>query len=164
MIKTASVKEIKSELVEKTPKELTELCLKLSKFKKENKELLTYLLFESDNEDGYILNVQEEVRLHFSEMNKSTMYFIKKSSRKILRLIKKHIRFSKNKETEAELLIYFCKQIEEWIPHFKRNNVLTGIYDKQLEIATKAINSLHEDLQYDLLREIEILKGEGYLN
>ena len=55
-MKTASVKELKSELEARTSKELIELCLSLSKFKKENKELLTYLLYESENEDAFIKN------------------------------------------------------------------------------------------------------------
>ena len=44
-MKAAGVKEIKKELNDRSKEELAELCLKLSKFKKENKELLTYLLF-----------------------------------------------------------------------------------------------------------------------
>jgi len=44
-MKAASSKEIKSALIEQSPTQLTELCLRLARFKKENKELLTYLLF-----------------------------------------------------------------------------------------------------------------------
>ena len=53
-MKVASVKDLKIELKQRSNDELIELCLQLSKFKKENKELLTYLLFESDHEDHYI--------------------------------------------------------------------------------------------------------------
>ena len=53
-MKTASVKEIKDELKFKTSDELRELCLQLSRFKKENKELLTYLLFEAQDEEAFI--------------------------------------------------------------------------------------------------------------
>ena len=49
-MKTATVREIKLELKDKSSDELVELCLMLSKFKKENKELLTYLLYEKHNE------------------------------------------------------------------------------------------------------------------
>ena len=38
-MKTASVKEIRTELKQRSNDELLELCLQLSKFKKENKEL-----------------------------------------------------------------------------------------------------------------------------
>ncbi len=56
-MKAATVKEIKDELLELPQKELVELCLKLSKFKKENKELLTYQLFEAQDEQGYIRSI-----------------------------------------------------------------------------------------------------------
>ncbi len=53
-MKTATVKELKNELSHNTQSELIELCLQLSKFKKENKELLTYLLFEKGNEEVFV--------------------------------------------------------------------------------------------------------------
>ena len=59
-MKAVTVKELKTELVDRSHSELMELCLRLSRFKKENKELLTYLLFESSNEAGYINSVKIE--------------------------------------------------------------------------------------------------------
>ena len=56
-MKTATVKELKQELSHKSSAELLEICLNLSKFKKENKELLTYILYEADYEEGYIKSV-----------------------------------------------------------------------------------------------------------
>ncbi len=107
-MKAVTVKELKTELNNCSNTEMIELCLRLSKFKKENKELLTYLLFESSNEEGYIQSVKTEIDEQFDLINTKTYYFIKKSVRKILRTIKKYIRYSKNKETEVELLLYFC--------------------------------------------------------
>ena len=83
-MKTATVTELKKELKYRSQTELVEICLKLSKFKKENKELLTYLLYEASNEQLYIINVKQEIELQFLEMNRKTPYFIKKSVRKIL--------------------------------------------------------------------------------
>ena len=45
-MKPVTIKKIKDELHYKSSQELIELCLLLSKFKKENKELLTYLMFD----------------------------------------------------------------------------------------------------------------------
>lgn len=53
-MKAATVKQIKDELKHTSQEDLINLCLRLSRFKKENKELLTYLLFESHNEADYI--------------------------------------------------------------------------------------------------------------
>ncbi|MGB0886430.1 MAG: hypothetical protein ACPGR5_08385, partial [Chitinophagales bacterium] len=93
-MKTATVRELKLELAEKSPKELIEICLTLSKFKKENKELLTYLLYEKDNEETYIKDIKAEVEEMFLDLNTKSLYYVKKSIRKILRTIKKYIRYS----------------------------------------------------------------------
>ena len=153
-MKAATVKELKQELSNRSQKELLELCLRLSKFKKENKELLTYLLYEESNEAAFIQNVKSEIEQEFELINKTSYYFIKKSVRKILRNTKKYIRYSKKKETEVELLIYFCSELNQMRPSIKRNKVLYNIYERQIETIKKAISTLHEDLQYDY--EIEL--------
>ncbi|GAA4274149.1 hypothetical protein U6A24_21915 [Aquimarina gracilis] len=156
-MKTATVKEIKTELTHCSTQELMELCLRLSRFKKENKELLTYLLFESSHEEGYIESIQREVDEQFDLINTASYHYIKKSVRKILRMIKKYIRYSKNKETEVELLLYFCKKLSGFQPYIHRNNVLQTILYRELTSIQKKLPSLHEDLQYDYTVELEKL-------
>ena len=77
-MKAATVNEIKQQLKETKPTELIELCLRLARFKKENKELLTYLLFEADDLQTYIANVKKEIDEGFTEINISNLYFAKK--------------------------------------------------------------------------------------
>jgi hypothetical protein len=154
-MKAVTVKELKTELTNRSHNEILELCLRLSKFKKENKELLTYLLFESSYEEGYINSVKIEIDEQFELINTKTYYFIKKSVRKILRTIKKYIRYSKNKETEIELLLYFCKKLNEFEPSIKKNNVLTNICKREIEAIKKKMTFLHEDLQYDYETELQ---------
>lgn len=156
-MKAVTVKELKMELTNCSHQEILELCLRLSKFKKENKELLTYLLFESSYEEGYINSVKIEVDEQFELINTKTYYFIKKSVRKILRSIKKYIRYSKNKETEIELLLYFCKKLVEFKPSIKNNNVLLNICEREIKAIQKKTTLLHEDLQYDYELEIQKL-------
>ncbi|MGB0851406.1 MAG: hypothetical protein ACPGTP_09160, partial [Bacteroidia bacterium] len=127
------------------------------KYKVENKELLTYLLFESHDEDGYIDIVKEYIDEQFEYINLQNYYFIKKSVRKILRTIKKYVRYSKKTETEAALLIHFCKRLKEMEPTYSRNVVLTNMFERQLGLAEKTVAKLHEDLQYDYKLEIEDL-------
>lgn len=148
-MKAVSVVTIRKELKHKSNQELAELCLRLSRFKKENKELLTYLLFEADSEEGYIETVKAEIDEQFEIMNTNSYFYIKKSVRKILRNTKKYIRYSLNKETEVELLLYFCKKLKGMSPSISRNITLTNLYDRNIEAATKKILNLHEDLQYD---------------
>ena len=154
MKKPASVKELKGELKHRSQSELFEIVLRLSRFKKENKELLTYLLFSAADEDGYIESVKKEMDREFSEINTSSYYFIKKSMRKILRNVKKFSRYSGKKETETELLIYFLQKMDGFKPSVHRNKTLQNLYDRQLALVKKNIQKLHEDLQYDL--EVEL--------
>ena len=156
-MKAVPVVTIKKELQHLSSDELTELCLRLSKFKKENKELLTYLLFESQNEDAYIQSIKMFVDEQFITINRDSYFYIKKSVRKILRLIKKFARYSLKKETEVELLLYFCQKLKEFSPSIKNNVTLTNIFERQLLLAKKIISTLHEDLQYDYNLVIEQL-------
>ncbi len=148
-MKTATVKELKQELKSRSSSELLELCLRLSKFKKENKELLTYLLFEASDEAAYIENVKADIRQQFEQINTKTYYYIKKSVRKILRGTKTYIRYSKKKETEVELLIYFCSELKKVKPSIENNVVLVNLYNRQIEVIRKAMTHLHDDLKYD---------------
>lgn len=154
-MKAAKVSEIKQELSIQSHKELLELCLRLSKFKKENKELLTYLLYEADNESAYIEGIKQDIEYEFTQINTKTFYYIKKSVRKILRTVKKYIRYSKEKETEVELLIYFCHTLKNMSPSIKNNVTLNNILNRQLDLVKKTLSSLHEDLQYDYKQELE---------
>ena len=148
-MKALSVKEIELELKERTPKELLALCLRLSKFKKENKELITYLVFESVDEQAYINDIKQEMDELFGLINTKTTYYIKKSVRKILRRVKTYIRYSKITETEIELLIYFCQKMKTLNPSIKRSVVLSNIHNRELITINKKVASLHEDLQFD---------------
>jgi len=153
-MKAATVKELKTELSNYSQEDLIKICLRLSRFKKENKELLTYLLYEVDNEHNYVESVKRELDTQFEQVNTKTYYFIKKGVRKILRLAKKYIRYSSNKETEVEILLYFCQKLKEFKPSMTRNKVLHGIFLKQIERIQVLIKKLHEDLQYDYEQRI----------
>lgn len=156
-MKAASVKELKDELNHRSPQELLEICLRLSKFKKENKELLTYLLFDSFDEAGYTEKVKQELEEQFDSINQTNIYYIKKSVRKILRTLKRYARYSSRKETEVELLLYFCQKLKSFSPFIRKDKVLNSLYDRQLLQIKKLILSLHEDLQYDYQMELQEL-------
>jgi len=156
-METASVSHIRQELKNLPPEKLQEIILRLSKFKKENKELLSYLLFDSNDENDYINRVKEEIDEQFSNMNRSSMYLAKKTLRKVLRTTKKYIRFSGSKETEIELLLYFCKKMKTARLNYRHNRVVFNMYLNQVKRIQKVISGLHEDLQYDYREELEAL-------
>jgi predicted GTPase len=150
----ASINEIKKELQKRNYQELMEYCLRLARFKKENKELLAFLLFQSDNIPAYMDQVKQEIDTQFEEMNKSNIYFIKKSVRKILRTINKHIRFSSSKQSEAELLIHFCNRLDKYAIPLKKSRQLTNLYHSQVKKIEATLATLHPDLQYDLKKQL----------
>jgi len=153
----ASISNIKKELKNLPPQELQELINRLAKYKKENKELLSYLLFEAYNEPEYIRQVKEEIDLQFSSLNRSSFYLAKKTLRKVLRTTNKYIRFSGKKETEIELLLYFCKKMKTSKLNYKSSKVVFNMYINQIKRIQKVISMLHEDLQYDFREELEAL-------
>ena len=157
-MRAAGVKAIKDDLKLRSKEELEELCLKLSKFKKENKELITYLLFEASDENYFIQNIKEEISIGFNEVNRNSYYYVKKSIRKILRNTKKNIRYSKKKQTEIELLLFFCEKLKSFSPPITKSIPLTRIFDREIERVKKLVQSLHEDLQYDYNLEIETIE------
>ena len=156
-MKAVTLKQLKDELSHKSANELKELCIHLSKFKKENKELLTYLMFESHDEEQYIQSVKDQMDVFFTEINTKSFFYIRKSVRKVLTLTKKFIRYSKKKETEVALLLYFCHKLKNFKPSINRSTRLTNTFERQIILVKKAIATLHEDLQYDYQLELNDL-------
>ena len=156
-MKSLTVKQIQNELSKTSHNELINLCLTLAKFKKENKEFLTYLLLESESETNFIASVKLEIDELFTTINTNSYFYIKKSVRKILRLIKKYIRFSKKIETEVELLIYFCHKLSLFNPPISGNNALQSIFNREIKLIQSKLLLLHEDLQYDYNLELKKL-------
>jgi viroplasmin and RNaseH domain-containing protein len=157
-MKAASISEIKQELNNIPSAQLLELCLRLAKYKKDNKELLNYLLFEGHDEQAYIQNVKDEIEQEFTEINTSNLYFAKKSLRKILRNTAKHIRYTASKQAEVELLIHFCQTLKDSVIPIKNGTVIYNLYHFQIKKVAKTIATLHEDLQYDYLKQLKKLQ------
>ena len=158
-MKAATINELKQELLNEKPARLTELCIRLARFKKENKELLTYLLFEAHDINGYIASVKKVMDLQFETINKSNVYFVKKTLRKILRITNKFIRYSGSEIVEIELLIYFCADVKALNIPMESSPVISNIYQNQLKKINKAIAAMHEDLQYDYLKEVKSISA-----
>lgn len=148
-MQAATIKALKDELKERSPAQLLEYCLHLARFKKENKELLTYLLFEANDEEGYVGTVCGSLDEMFSSINRSSYYFVRKGVRKILRETKKYIRYSKKKETEVRLLLYFCEKLKNLQPDYRRSSVLVKLFNSQAALVRKRVELLHPDLQHD---------------
>ena len=156
-MKAASINELKQELVTLPPKKVLELCLRLAKFKKENKELLNYLLFEAHNEQGYVESIKKEINDEFWNMPRGNMYIIKKALRKILRSLSKYSKHMQNKESELEMLIHFCKNLKESGVRYRTNKALSNLFDQQMKKLNSLVDQVHEDLRFDYKRQLEEL-------
>ncbi len=146
---TASLSEIKKELKGLSPLQLQEITLRLAKYKKDNKELLSYLLFDAFNQQAFIQSVKDEIDEQFKQLNRSSFYLAKKTLRKVLRTTKKYIRFSGVRETEIELLIYFCLKMKESGLRMNSSRVVMNMYTTQVKRIQKVLSMMHEDLQMD---------------
>ncbi len=161
-MKPASLAIIKKELKTLSNDDLMATCLRLAKSKKETKELLNYLLFEANSEDDYINTVKEDVVEGFKTINASSFYFAKKTIRKVLRITNKHIKFSDEKKTEIELLIFFCQTFNQQNLNFSESKVMINLYANIIKKIDKGLASLHEDLQFDYNDEVQNLKEQKH--
>jgi hypothetical protein len=152
----SSVNEIKKELNTLDSDTLLALCMRLAKYKKENKELLTYLLFEAHNEQAYSESIKEEITEMFRTLPSNT-YLVKKSLRKILRIANKHIKYSGIKQTELEVRIFFCTKMKDAHVPRQHGSVLFNLYQQQLKKINAVLGKLHEDLQGDYQSEINYI-------
>ncbi len=158
-MKAASVSEIKKELKNLDEERLQELCMRLVKYKKENKELLTYLLFEADNEPGYVNAVKEEMDNEFEALPKErNTYFTKKSLRKILRIINRQLRYSGIPETELELRLFFCRKVKEAKVSMPGGTVIFNMYQQQMKKIDAILEKLPEDLQGDYEKDLQFVR------
>jgi len=154
-MQTATIHQLKKEFETLNHQELLQICLRLARFKKENKELLTYLLFEAGQEENFRNVIKSELENHFEEINKSNIYWTKKSLRKILRIVDKLIRFSGVKETEIEIRLHFIHLIRKHNIPIRRSKVLTNMFAVQIKKIKTSMEKVHEDLQYDYGMELK---------
>ena len=156
---TASIQEIKKELRSHDADSLQQLFVRLAKYKKENKELLNYLLFEAHNEQAYVENVKEEIHELFKTVPASNVYLIKKTLRKILRIANKHVKYSGIVQTELEVRIFFCMKMKEAKIPLPVGTVLSNLYLQQIKKIESALAKLPEDIQADYERELNLISN-----
>ena len=56
---------------------------------------------------------------------------------------------------EVELLTYFCRKIRDSRIPIQDSPVLNNLFRQQLKKTRAVIATLHEDLQYDFLRDLK---------
>jgi len=158
-LQSASIQDIKKELETRSNKEVIAYCLTLAKYKKDSKEFLGYLLFDSSDPSLFSVKVKTEVDEQFSVLKaEKNLYFTKKSLRKILRLVMRYSRYASDNALTAEWLIHFCTRLNESGIPYRESQVLVNMYQNQLKKIETLVYGMHEDLQQDYSRDLEALQ------
>lgn len=157
-MKAATLHQIKKELETSSPQRVLALLMRIIKSKTENKELVSYLLFDEDNLSGYIADLKEDVTELLNDIKYLAPYQAKRSLRKALKFITKYAKYTGVKETEAELLMHFCKIMQTQGLASGSNKIANNIYAKQIEKIEKLVPALHEELRFDFKEELVNLK------
>ena len=160
-MRTASVNEIKQELNTLKLSEVKDLCLRLARYKKENKELLTYLLFEAHNEQQYIETVKHEIDEIFDTLPNSNLHLTKKTLRRILRSLNKYGRHTGSSQSQIEMLLHFCQKLKQSGIPVQKSVALENLYFQQLKKINKLLGTIHEDLRFDYTKQLTALEDMG---
>jgi len=155
-MKPEKLSDLKKTLSNLNSAELTEICLRLAKYKKENKELLNYLLFDAREPLQYAENVKKFLNEEFESMQKHP-YYSNKSLRKIIRVMNRYAKYTGSKQVEIELSIWFCNNYLNYVDLKTSHKPLQFLLKRQIEKTIKLMDKLHEDLQFDYHKELEIL-------
>jgi len=153
-MKAASIAELKKGLLRLDHGELLDACLRLARFKKDNKELLTYVLFLCQDEKAFANSLCQEIDEQFS----LTPNAHKKTLRKLIRWMNKCMRFTKVQDTEIQVRLHFCRALRSSKTPIRRSKVVVNMYNGQLKKVRKVIEKLHEDIQFDVEREVKRLE------
>lgn len=159
-MKAEKLSEIKKELNALNREQLVDVCLRLAKYKKENKELLSFLLYEADDPVSYAESVKNTLVEEFHLLKKYD-YHSAKQLRKILRLVAKHAKYTGSIEAEVILLLWFAKNYLLYADLKSHYKPLQNIFIRQMEKLKKLFPKLHEDLQFDYSSEFQEVLEEA---
>lgn len=148
--------DLKKELLELSKPELIQLCLRVAKLKRENKELLAYLIYDVDDPLFYAQKLKPEIKEVFNQPFQHP-YYLTKSIRKAMRLITKYYRFTSNKQGETELLIYLVEEFHQTWRYEYRYQALGKVIFRCLEKAQSNLNKIAEDFKADFEQPISEL-------
>lgn len=156
-MKAASIKELRTALESLSEEELQHVIHRFARFRKENKELLTYILFDAQDEPQYIADIKAYMDEEFENVHASNPYYAKKTIRKILRQANRFTNYSEADQTTVEVLLYFLEKMRDLKINIKKTQVLVNMYQSQIKKINKLVDKMHEDLQFDYRKQIKSL-------
>lgn len=153
----ATSKTIKDSLDSKSSKELKELLHRLLRFKKENKELATYLLFYEQEESEFVADAKVAITAQFEEVNTKTVFYAKKGLRKMIRIAAKFSKYSSDKTTTIELGLHIANHLSNLPKQLKSSPLIKNMYTANLKKINNTLETLHDDIQFDYKKELQNL-------
>jgi len=78
--------------------------------------------------------------------------------RKIIRTANRYIKYSEVKTTEIEILLYLGEAIKDMNINMQKSAAMLNLYTGLIKKIEKAVQLLHEDLQYDYLKELDKIR------
>lgn len=140
--------DLKKELQHLSPAEIAALCLRMVRFKKENKELLTYLLFKADDPEAFVQEYKAEMDEQFKQLPGKSYHTVK-ALRKIALQMNNQIRYAGSETVKVELLLHFCHNYIDYVYYHSSYKPLHNVFYRFAEKVKLAIQKMHEDLQHD---------------
>ncbi|TAH00604.1 MAG: hypothetical protein EAZ15_08740 [Sphingobacteriales bacterium] len=143
----------KKEITKLDAKTLADICIRLAKYKTENKEFLNYLLFHSYDNQPYIDELKLEIANCFLHVNQND-YLYSKVLKGLLASLNKHLKFIGDKNREAEIVAEFCNT---FMAHVTVRSYYAGLIQvlyRQFVRLQKVVGKLDEDLQFDYKDDI----------
>ncbi len=153
-MKPATLVQIRKELETISPQRLMALTLRLIKFKTENKEFVSYLLFDEDQLSEYLADLKFEISAMLDDVTFTKPLIAKKTLRKCQKTITKHAKYMGSKDAEAELYIFIIRKIHEKGINKYTNRTIQIIYLRLIEKVKKLLPNIHNDLRIDFEKEI----------
>jgi hypothetical protein len=153
-MRPASIQEIRNQLHHETPEALIDLILRLARFKQENKALVTYRIFDSIDEDAFVVSVQQMISEVFVGVNPAP-YLAKKTIRKAIRMGNQAIKYSGIPTTEISILLCLLQEMEQAQVDISSSPVLINLAKGLFKRAKKCHDGLHEDLQFEYRTKIQ---------
>lgn len=150
---TIKLQNQKKEIAKLDAKTLAEICIRLAKYKTENKEFLNYLLFHSYDNQPYIDEIKSDITNTFLSFNQND-YLNSKVLKGLLTRLNKQLKFIADKNREAEIVTEFCLAFIANVSVRCYYAGLMQVLYRQFVRLQKVVGKLDEDLQFDYKEDI----------
>lgn len=157
-MKSYSLNDIKKEITHLQQKDLIQLCVNVAKFKKENKDYISFILFESHNKRAYLEDVKNDIKSQIISFEGNYFkYDFKKKLRVLKSFLVRNNKYLNDKALSVEMYIFLCNELrQDGYPYMKHGEFDT-FYGQQIKKISNFIATLHEDLRYDFGQQLEEL-------